>query len=83
MLWLALGSRKSGPFKAPSTDTLMEALSAVTSRQGAGSQNCDWQGHQGPGFLDALAGGWMEVSQSGSDKGLINHSQRVPGSAGR
>lgn len=51
-----------GSSRLPSTITLINTLSAEASRQGNASQNCERLGHQGPGFLNALADGRMQVT---------------------
>lgn len=45
-------------------------------RTGLSRRACDRQAHGGPGFLDALAGGWTPGSSSGSDTGLLSPSGR-------
>ena len=81
--------RKPGSSRLPSTSALINTLLAEASRQGTASQN--WalraravtRGTLGTWLHGFLAGGWTQVSESGSDRGLASPTWRVPGSAGK
>lgn len=81
--------RKPGSSRLSSTSALINTLLAEASRQGTASQNWALRaravtgGTLGTWLHGRLAGGWTQVSESGSDRGLAGPTWRVPGSAGK